>query len=181
MITAVAALDYAHGIGFRGGLPWHIPADLKRFRALTMGHPILMGRNTHVSIGRALPGRQNLVLSGSGEWSPGPGVTRVESLDEALWRVGPEAELMVIGGASVYSALVDRLDRIVLTVIHGTFACDTFFPAFDLAEWEPSSRTFFAPDADNAWAQTVWDLRRARRLRPHELSEPGALAPSLRA
>jgi dihydrofolate reductase len=180
MITAVVALDYAHGIGVRGGLPWRLPADLKRFRALTLGHPILMGRATHVSIGRALPGRQNLVLSGSSDWTPEPGITRVESLDEAIWRVGPAAELMVIGGASVYASLLDRFDRIVLTVIHGTFECDTFFPAIDLAEWEPVSREDFVADDSNAWAQSVWDLRRARRLKAHEPSGPGALAASLR-
>lgn len=180
MITAVVALDHAQGIGVRGGLPWRLPADLKRFRALTMGHPVLMGRATHLSIGRALPGRQNLVLSSSPDWTPSAGITRVESLDEALWRVGPAADLMVIGGASVYGSLIDRLDRIVLTVVHGMFECDTFFPAFDLAEWEPMARDDFAADADNAWAQTVWDLRRSRRLRAHEPSVPGALAASLR-
>lgn len=126
-------------IGDRNRLPWHLPADLKRFRAVTWGKPLLMGRKTHESIGRALPGRMNLVLTSDPTYQAA-GCVVVHSIDEAVARAGPVPELMVIGGAGVYAALLPEAARLYLTTIHRAYPGDVFFPAFDPNQWCLRSR-----------------------------------------
>ena len=130
-VVLVAARDRRGAIGRDNALPWHIPADLKRFKAITLGHPVLMGRKTAESIGRALPGRRNLVLT-RGARAPFAGQEVVHSLDAAM----TGDTLMVIGGAEVYALALPHADVLELTevdaVVEGATA---FFPAFDEGEW----------------------------------------------
>ena len=121
-------------IGDRNRLPWHLPADLKRFRALTWGKPLLMGRKTHESIGKPLPGRMNLVLTRDPDYRA-PGCVVVHSLDRALSEAGTAPELMVIGGAEVYAALLPQATRLYLTTIHRVYAGDVFFPPLETRAW----------------------------------------------
>ena len=133
-------------IGLAGRLPWHLPADLKRFRAITLGAPIIMGRRTHESIGRPLPGRKNIVLTHAPDYRA-EGCTVVHSVEEALREAAGE-EAMVIGGASVYRDFLPRADRIHLTLIHGDFPADTFFPEIDRAAWREVERVDVGNDPD---------------------------------
>lgn len=121
-------------IGDKGKLPWHIPEDLKRFRALTTGHPIIMGKNTFLSIGRVLPGRTNIVLSDA-PWNDAPdGVVVAWSLEDALEKArnapGNE-EIFVIGGGMVYTQALLHADRLYLTLIRAHFDGDAFFPEYE--------------------------------------------------
>jgi dihydrofolate reductase len=134
-ITLVAALDRNRLIGREGGLPWRLPADLRHFRRLTLGHPVVMGRRTHQSIARALPGRRNLVISGDPDFEAAPGCEPVASLAAALEACGGAPEVMVIGGAQVYAEALPIADRLELTVIDHAFEGDTWFPPFDQDEW----------------------------------------------
>jgi dihydrofolate reductase len=160
MITLVAALDRNYAIGRAGAMPWHLPADLKRFKALTLGKPVLLGRKTALAIGRALPGRANLVLTRAGA-APFLGQFVVRSLDVAI-DVAHGAELMVIGGGEVYALALPYATRLCLTEIDTTTKdADTFFPAFDAAQWRESAREHHAADAKHAFAFDFVDYLRA--------------------
>ena len=131
-------------IGKDGGMPWHLPADLKRFKRMTVGRPVIMGRKTFESIGRPLPGRQNIVLTRSEDWRA-EGVTVVGNLAEAVAAAGldPRArakELMVIGGAEIYRQALPSATRIELTEVHAEPDGDTRFPDLDMREWTESAR-----------------------------------------
>lgn len=150
-MALVAALDRNSAIGRGGDMPWHLSDDLKRFKALTLGKPVLMGRKTADAIGRALPGRPNLVLTRAAE-APFQGQVAVRTLDDALARAGAE-ELMVIGGGEVYALALPRATRLHLTEIATTTAdADTFFPAFDRAAWREVARVHHAADARHPFA-----------------------------
>ncbi|HEX5755091.1 MAG TPA: dihydrofolate reductase [Arenimonas sp.] len=135
-ITLIAAMDRNRAIGRGNALPWHLPEDLKRFKALTLGKPMLMGRKTAESLGRALPGRLNLVLTRSGE-VPFAGMQAVASLDEALAVVADAPELMVIGGGEIYALALPRAARMHLTHVETDVeGADAWFPAFDPQDWQ---------------------------------------------
>lgn len=159
-ITLIAALDRNRAIGRAGAMPWHLPDDLKRFKALTLGKPVLMGRKTALAIGRALPGRANLVLT-RGATAPYAGQFVVHSIDAAI-EFAHSAELAVIGGGEVYALALPHATRLHLTEID-TLAtdADTFFPAFDRAEWREVSREHHAADAKHALAFDFVDYVRA--------------------
>jgi len=128
-LIAIVAMSSNRVIGRNGTLPWHFPEDLKFFKRTTLGHPILMGRTTFESIGRPLPGRQNIVLSRT--LAPREGVTVIRSLEE-LPQACPEADtVFVIGGAQVYSELLPKCDGLYLTWIEQPYEGDTFLPAFE--------------------------------------------------
>lgn len=148
-------------IGRRNALPWHLPADLRRFRELTLGKPVLMGRRTHESIGRALPGRRNLVLSrGAGPLAAG--AERVDSIAAALRAVAGAAELMVIGGAQLFAATLDSAQRIYLTRVHTHVAdADAFFPRLDAGRWRTLDERRIPADDRNAFDMTFSTLERA--------------------
>ena len=133
-VSLIAAMAGNRAIGKDGTLPWRLPRDLRRFKDLTMGHPLIMGRKTYESIGRALPGRRSLVLSRDPGFRP-PGVEVVSSLDAAFVRVRAEAEVFVIGGASVFREALPRADRLYLTRIHADVEGDVFFPEEALRGW----------------------------------------------
>lgn len=151
MITLIAALDRNFAIGRAGAMPWHLPADLKRFKRLTLGKPVLMGRKTALSIGRALPGRANLVMSRVGD-APFEGQVRVESLDAAIAQANGD-ELMVIGGGEIYALAIKRAERMHLTWVETEAAAvDTYFPRFDPAHWKMIGEEFHAVDEKHAVA-----------------------------
>lgn len=153
-LTLIAALDRNHAIGKGNALPWHLPDDLKRFKALTLGKPVLMGRKTAQSLGRALPGRLNLVLTRSGR-VPFAGMQAVASLDEALSVAGPGQadELCVIGGGEVFALALPRAACMHLTWVDTAVeGADAWFPRFDPAEWREVSREAHPADARNTVA-----------------------------
>ncbi|HEX5962077.1 MAG TPA: dihydrofolate reductase [Rhodanobacteraceae bacterium] len=146
VITLIAALDRNRAIGRAGAMPWHLSDDLKRFKALTLGRPVLMGRKTALAIGRPLPGRPNLVLT-RGVDAPFDGQVVVHSLGEAIDRADGQ-ELCVIGGGEVYALALPRATRMHLTEIDtATPGADTFFPEYDPREWREVAREHHPIDA----------------------------------
>ena len=161
-VSLVAALDRQRGIGRGNDLPWRLPDDLKRFKALTLGKPVLMGRRTAESLGRALPGRTNLVLTRGGQ-VPFEGMRAVGSIDEAVAvaRAGGAQELCVIGGGEVYALALPRADVLHLTEVDAVVAdADTFFPAWDCAQWREVERQARAADDRHAHAFEFVEYRR---------------------
>jgi dihydrofolate reductase len=161
-VSIIVAADEHGGIGRDGGLPWHLPADLKRFKALTMGKPIVMGRRTWDSIGRPLPGRRSLVVSRQ----PGlalDGAEVFESLDAALQAVAGAPEACVIGGAEIYRQALPRAEVVYLTRVHGSVQADTFLPALDAADWEEVAREDCPADDRHAYPCSFLTLRRVSR------------------
>ncbi|KFN49289.1 dihydrofolate reductase [Arenimonas composti] len=160
MLVLVAALDRNRAIGRGNAMPWHLPDDLKRFKALTLGHPVLMGRRTAESLGRALPGRRNLVLTRAAA-APLPGMEAVASLDAAIAAVAG-APLMVIGGGEVYALALPRATRMFLTHVDTAVeGADAFFPAFDPAAWAVSARTPHPADDRHPFSFEFVDYARA--------------------
>lgn len=158
-MTLIAAIDRRRAIGVDGTLPWHLPDDLKRFKSLTLGKTILMGRKTAQSIGRALPGRTNLVLT-RGATAPYRLMIAVRSLDEAIARAG-DGELVVIGGGEVYALALPRAETLHLTLVDTTLArADAHFPAWDEADWTRTGTAHHAADARHAYAFDFVDLVR---------------------
>jgi dihydrofolate reductase len=149
-VSLIAALDENLAIGKQGAMPWHLPADLKHFKELTLGKYVLMGYKTAVAIGRALPERENLVLSRRHE-APFPGQVTVRSLPEAQATCGGTG-LMVIGGGEIYREALPYARRLYLTWVYGTVdGCDTFFPGIDFKEWSEISRVHHPADATHAF------------------------------
>ncbi len=161
-LVLVAALDRAGAIGRGNQLPWRLPDDLKRFKALTLGHPLLMGRKTAQSLGRALPGRANLVLTRSGR-VPFEGMQAVASLDEAI-ALAADQPLMVIGGGEIYTLALPHAERMHLTHVDTEVAdADTFFPRFDASRWTVEQRRAHAADDRHACGFEFVDYRRAAK------------------
>jgi dihydrofolate reductase len=158
-ISLIAALDRNRAIGRAGAMPWHLPDDLKRFKALTLGKPVLMGRKTALAIGRALPGRPNLVLTRAAA-APFGGQVVVHSADEAIAHA-EGSELCVIGGGEVYALVMPFATRMHLTEIDtATPDADTFFPAFDPGDWREVARMHHSADAKHALAFDFVDYQR---------------------
>jgi dihydrofolate reductase len=147
-ISIVVAMDTRGVIGRDNGLPWHLPADLQHFKQTTMGKPILMGRKTHESIGRPLPGRSNIVITRDSGYRAA-GCVVVNSIDAALAAAGDQDEIMVIGGADFYRQVLPRTDTIYLTRIHEAFDGDTCFPELNAADWREVERSDHTADAKN--------------------------------
>jgi dihydrofolate reductase len=133
-------------IGQRGALPWHLPEDLRRFKRTTMGHPIVMGRKTWDSIGRALPGRRSIVVTRNPGWNA-DGCETAASLDQALAMCEGATEVFVIGGAQLFEQALPLAQRLLVTEISADFEGDTHFPPIDLAAWRETDREHQAPAA----------------------------------
>jgi dihydrofolate reductase len=160
-VELVVAVSENDVIGRANQLPWRLPADLRHFKSLTLGHHILMGRKTYESIGKALPGRTNWVLSRSSDFAP-PDCNVVRSLQEGQLGVAGEGPLMVIGGAEVYRLCLPRTTRIHLTLVHTKITDgDTFFSAWRGPEWRESARERHDADEKNAYAYSFLTLERA--------------------
>ena len=169
LVSIIVAADERNAIGRAGGLPWHLPDDLKHFKALTLGKPVLMGRKTWDSIGRPLPGRHNIVITRQSPFAV-PGVTVVASLDAAFAAAGGAAEACVIGGADIFRLALRRADVVHLTRVHAVVAADTFLPPLDETTWQEAGREDHAPDARHAYAYSFIELRRRAPVRtPREV------------
>lgn len=163
-VVLIAAVDRNLAIGRDNALPWHLPDDLKRFKALTLGKPLLMGRRTAEAIGRALPGRRNLVLTRSGS-VPFPGMEAVGSVDAALELATEDGadQLCVIGGGEVYALCLAMASRLYLTHVDTEVPdADAFFPAFDPAHWRVVSREPHPADARHPYRFELVDYALVR-------------------
>jgi dihydrofolate reductase len=159
LITLVVAVADNGVIGRDNALPWHLPADLAHFKRLTLGKPIVMGRRTFASIGRALAGRQNIVVTRDRTFRA-DGVTVAHGIDEALEACGSAPEVMVIGGADVFAAVLPIAGRIHLTQVHADVAGDVRFPPLDPLEWRETDRLAREADARNPHPMTFVTLER---------------------
>lgn len=154
-VSFVVAVAKNMAIGVNNALPWHLPEDLKFFKRVTMGKPMIMGRATFDSIGKPLPGRPNIVITRNHDYKA-EGTTVVYSLDDALkaaQRVMPEGqdEVTIIGGAQIFRDGFSRADRLYYTEVDATPAADTFFPEFDRSQWSETFREYHAPDERNPY------------------------------
>jgi dihydrofolate reductase len=146
-------------IGRDNALPWHLPEDLKRFKRLTMGKPIVMGRKTFESIGKPLPGRQNIVMTRDANYRR-DGVTVVHDVDAALRAAGAAPEIMIIGGADLFRLFLPCAGRVHLTRVHGDISGGVLWPELDKREWSVVERGAHAADDRHAWAMTFEVLER---------------------
>ncbi len=160
-LSVVVAADERGGIGHAGGLPWHLPADLKRFKAITMGKPIVMGRRTWDSIGRPLPGRRSIVVSRQAGLAI-EGAEVVGSLEEALRVASDAPEACVIGGAELYRLALPMAGLVHLTRVHATVEADTFLPELEPSDWEEVSSERHPADERHAYPYSFVTLRRVR-------------------
>lgn len=151
MISIIVAASTNNVIGVHGELPWRISDDLKRFKALTMGKPIVMGRLTWESIGRPLPGRQNIVITRQAGFLV-EGCDVVESPAAALKAAGDAPEIMIIGGGQIYDRFLPKAGRLYLTRVHTRIEGDAFFPEIDNSEWEIVASESHAADGVNEFA-----------------------------
>ena len=139
IISLVVAMDNNRVIGNKGDIPWHLSSDLKNFKSITMGKPIVMGRKTHESIGRPLPGRENVVITRDKDYQS-QGCTVLHSLECVYAKFNQLDEIMIIGGAELYRQTLDRAERIYLTEVHAQCDGDTFFPELDQTKWTEIER-----------------------------------------
>jgi dihydrofolate reductase len=159
-VSLLVASSENNVIGKDNGLPWHLPNDLKYFKNLTWGLPILMGRKTFDSIGKVLPGRKNIVITRNRDWQQ-HGVDVVHSLEEAVSKADGYGakEIFVIGGAEIFKTGLSKADRLYLTRIHQTVEGDVFFPELDMEEWHLISSRFCTADEKNTYDHSfqVWE------------------------
>lgn len=154
IISIIAAMDRNNLIGRRfSGLPWHLPADLKHFKELTMGKPVIMGRTTFETIGRPLPGRLNIVMTRDPDFAA-LGVEVAGGVEGALTKAAEAEEVMVIGGAEIYRQFLPMADRLYLTRLDATFRGDIYFPEVNWNAWREVSREFHQSDEKNPYAYT---------------------------
>ncbi len=141
-IALIVAMSEDGTIGDKGQIPWHISDDLKRFKRLTMGHPIIMGRKTYESIGKPLPGRTNIVLTRSADFTAPTEVLKFDSLDAALdhCRTQRERIVFIIGGGEVYRQALPLADKLFVTEVHQRVSGDTKFPDYDRSQWIETAR-----------------------------------------
>lgn len=161
MLSLIVAASENNVIGKDNGLIWHLSADLKRFKALTTGHSIIMGRKTFESIGKPLPNRRNIIISASLS-IPVTGCEIVPSIDAALELVQREEEAFVIGGGSVYRALWEKADRLYLTRIQTNVEGDTFIPEIQSSDWKETLRQEFPADEKNEFNYSFINYVRLR-------------------
>lgn len=160
-ISLIVAMTKDRVIGNGPDIPWHLPADFEYFKRTTLGHPVIMGRKTHESIGRVLPGRKNIVLVAEDGFEPMEGVFKARTLDEAIALV-PGEEAFVIGGGQVFRSTIGMADRLFITLVHGDFSGDVFFPEFSENEWREISRTRRESDEKNPYSMD-WIVYERRR------------------
>jgi len=150
-ISVIAAMSQNRIIGRDGALPWHLPTDLARFKSITTGHTVIMGRKTFESVGQPLPNRRTIVITRNNDYQCA-GVLIAHSLDEALNHAAREDEIFILGGEAVYRIALPRADRLYLTIIHATIEGDTHFPPFDPDQWELVEDERHEPDDRHAYA-----------------------------
>ena len=158
MISLIAAIDEQRGLGKENKLLCHLPADLMHFKAITLGKPVIMGRKTHESIGRVLPGRLNIVVSQHIKTINE--VSVVASLSEALTLAKDYPQVMIIGGASLFAEALPLAQQIYLTLIHASFDADVFFPTLDVNEWYCQASSERPHDEKNQYDMTFFHYKR---------------------
>ena len=160
MISLVVAMDQNRVIGKDNQLPWHLPADLQYFKKVTMGNPIVMGRKTFDSIGRVLPGRENVIVTRNRDYINAD-CTILHSIEDVKhFADTTEKEVMIIGGAEIFKEVLPVADRLYITKIHAEFTGDTYFPAIDEKEWKLVSSTPGIVDEKNKYAHDYMVLDR---------------------
>jgi dihydrofolate reductase len=157
-LSIITAIDKNRVIGMNNRLPWSLPADLLRFKRITWGKPVVMGRKTFVSIGKPLPGRKNIILSTNKlEYS---GCFIYSSLQAAIDELQDEKEIFIIGGENLYRQTLVMAEKLYLTIIHHQFEGDSFFPEWNYADWEILEQEEFIPDGQNKYSHTFQILKR---------------------
>lgn len=168
-VSLIAAMDYNRAIGRAGAMPWHLPADLKWFKERTKGRPVIMGRKTWESIGKALPGRTNIVVTRQLGYSA-PGCLIASNITEALSLAGGNQETMIIGGSRIYAACMSMANTMYLTVVHQVVEADTWFPSFSLNDWLIDSVRHHKADEKNEYRTSYYTLvRRKFRVEDHPI------------
>jgi dihydrofolate reductase len=168
IVSLLVAMDEQRGIGWADRIPWHLKDDLKRFKALTMGHHLIMGRKTFESIGRPLPGRTTIVITRNPDFRPGNCQPEdcfiVYSLSEALSLATErgETEAFVIGGGEIFARALELADRLYLTLVHTIKEADVFFPAYELGEWIVKETVYQPASERNEFPFTFSLLERKR-------------------
>jgi dihydrofolate reductase len=162
-LSLIVAMSCDGIIGRDGALPWRLPNDLRRFKRLTMGHPVIMGRKTFESIGRVLPGRTSIVVTRQPDYRPA-GVLVAHSMDEALDMASSSDEAFVIGGGQIYAAALARVDRMYVTEVQGEVAGDTFFPDWDRAGWQSEEQGWQPADEKHTHAARFLVYNRIGRV-----------------
>lgn len=155
ILSLLVAMDEKRGIGKAGGLPWRLSSDLKRFRTLTMGHHIIVGRKTFDSIGKPLPGRQTIIVTRNADFHH-EGCFIARSVDDAiqLARARGESEAFICGGAEIYAQAMSAADRMYLTLVHADANADTFFPEWSREQWIERESQSHAADEKNQYPFT---------------------------
>ncbi len=149
MTTIVVAMGEKNEIGFENQLLWHLPKDLKHFKDLTSGHPIIMGRKTYESIGKPLPNRTNIVISRKTDWFE-EGILIVGSIKEALkFAKKIDEDIFIIGGGTIYEQTIDLCDKLEVTLVKAELKADTFFPKIDVKIWRKTSEICHEKDEKN--------------------------------
>lgn len=163
----IAAMDKNRLIGNGPHIPWRLPADLRHFREITIGKPVVMGRKTFETLPRPLVKRKNIILTRNRDYEAPKGCIVAHSVEDIITTVGKlyddeSTELMICGGAPIYAAFLPHASRLYLTQIHATFEGDVYFPKFDMAEWEEVKRTDCEADKKNPYPYSFLFLERSR-------------------
>ena len=161
-ISLIVAMASNRAIGLNNQMPWHLSADLKKFKKITMGAPILMGRLTYESIGRPLPGRTNIIISRNPSYQQ-PGCLVFNDIDKALASCRDAEEIFVIGGSDFYKSMLPIADTLYLTEIHREFLGDTFFPEIDANQWVEVEREDINDDPDVSFSYSFLKLEKVRK------------------
>ena len=161
IISLIVAMDEQRGIGLEGRLPWHLPADLKRFKKLTMGHHLILGRKTYESIGSPLPGRTMIIVTRNPNYQP-DGCMVSRSLDTAIEfaRMGMDNEAFIIGGGDLFEQSIDLADRIYLSQVHAILPADVYFPEISSDDWQETKSELVPADENNLYDFTFKILDR---------------------
>lgn len=161
IVSIIVAMDKNHGIGLNNRLPWHLPDDLKRFKSITLGHYLIMGRKTYKSIGQALPGRTSIVISRNPDFTA-PDCEIATSLEQALAlaKSSGEEEAFVIGGSQIFKEALPLADRIYLTEVHVSLPADVYFPEYNPDAWDEQMTEFHPPDGQHPFGFTFHKLVR---------------------
>jgi dihydrofolate reductase len=159
VISLIAAMSKNRVIGSKGSIPWTLPADMKRLKEITMGKPIIMGRKTHESIGKPLPGRINIVVTKDTDYKS-EGCIVVHSADEAVQSSKDYKEIIIFGGQKIYEMFMDKVDKMYLTIVDAKLEGDTFFPEYDAEEWKETHFEDHAKDSINQYDYRFITLER---------------------
>ena len=156
LISIIVAMDKNNLIGCKNKIPWHIPSELKRFRSLTMGKPIVMGRKTHESIGRILDGRDNIILSLDNKYSK-QGIIIYNNLNKVIEDFSSHEEIIIIGGSEIYKLALPLVKKLYITYVDGSYSGDTWFPKFNLNQWSlESSEDLECPKSNITYSSKIY-------------------------